>query len=98
MTRLHRERLARGLTLRELASEVGGVTYSGLAYLERGQVKNPRPGLRLRLERYFRLPVEVLLMDEPENANSGPKPAAQVATENAANPGAAEDKERCDGS
>ena len=76
-TRLRRERLARGMTLRELAAEIGGVTHANLAFLERGKTRSPRPGLRLRMERYFRLPIEVLLMPDPGHANGSPEAAVQ---------------------
>lgn len=74
MTRLRRERLARGLTQRELAAKIGGgCTYAAMSYLERGDVTNPRPGLRLRLETFFQLPLEVLLMPEPPKRKRAPK-------------------------
>lgn len=79
--RLRRERLARGLTLRELAEEIGGVTHANIAFLERGETRSPRPGLRLRLERYFRLPIEVLLMpDQNDNERPEGRPSTGVAT------------------
>jgi transcriptional regulator with XRE-family HTH domain len=89
-THLRRERLARGLTLRELAF-VLDCSHSAIFYLEKkGRATTPRPGLRLRLERYFGLPVEVLLAPDNENGPAPRSRAAEFATD-AASPGAAED-------
>ena len=90
-TVLRRARLGRGLTLRELAAEVG-CSHSAIFHMEKGHVARPNPGLALRIEHYFGVPVEVLMQPLPENANSGPKPAAHVATTPVAtpSPGAAE--------
>lgn len=90
MTRLRAERLSRGLTLRELAPLVG-TTFQNLAYLERGETKNPRPGLRFRLEKFFGLPVEALtapLSDnrsDPADESTGP---LEFATTRSTHPGA----------
>lgn len=63
--RLKRERLARGMTLRELGEAVQ-CSHAAISYLEHGQSSEPRPGLRARLEQFMKLPIATLMIDESE--------------------------------
>ncbi len=65
-TALHRLRLARGQSLRQLAGDVG-LSYQTLYRIERGEGPRPRPSTRVALERAFGLPFDVLVA--PVNTN-----------------------------
>jgi transcriptional regulator with XRE-family HTH domain len=65
-TALHRLRLARGQSLRQLAADVG-LSYQTLARIERGEAVCPHPRTRVVLEQAFELPFDVLTA--PVNAS-----------------------------
>ncbi len=58
-------RKQRGLTLQELASELGFATHSYLSKLERGD-KMPTSQLILDVSRFFNVPADLLIKDELE--------------------------------
>lgn len=61
--KLRRLRMQQGLTLKELATELGYKTHAYLSELESGR-KLPTAGLVLRVARFFDVPTDELLKDE----------------------------------
>jgi len=90
-TLLRRMRLARGQSCRQLGEEAG-VSHATIHRLETGFTKAGRPSTRARLAAVLGVPIEVLLMPDPEHGKTGPKPGLEVATTMTAtpSPGAAE--------
>jgi transcriptional regulator with XRE-family HTH domain len=77
-TALHRLRLARGQSLRQLAADVG-CSYETIRRIEHGCSTDARPSTRVALERVLGVPFDVLTA--PLNTNGGaPRNAAASLT------------------
>jgi transcriptional regulator with XRE-family HTH domain len=78
-TALYRLRMSRGLSLRQLAREVG-CAHETLRRIEQCRAKEPWPRTRVALERYFGLPFDVLAMPTNANGDAPTRDAAAVTT------------------
>jgi len=64
-SKLRRLRKSKGITLKELAHDLGYSTHSYLSEVESGR-KIPTAGLILKVSRYFDVPTDILMKDEYE--------------------------------
>lgn len=66
MTILHRLRLERGLSIRDLAKRAG-VSHMTIRRFEQG-LSTGQPGTRYRVARALEVPIDILLMPDTKNA------------------------------
>ena len=76
-TALHRLRLARGQSLRQLAADVG-CSYETIRRVENGRAVDPRPSTRTALERALGVPFDVLNLSVDANGDASQEDAAAV--------------------